>query len=205
MPGNKHIQEIARECAEKLGVTGFKASGSWLRGWKGRCEVVGARNENGNAAARNDDEKKVWNQSNELESNSQSPCQLTTLKNGEEVSVTSIDGKLGETLYSEQGQSVKDKRTEESDERKVFMDYSNPEHNYTKSHTTPTSHGKCVTPPSCLQSHMALLEGIDFLRPHREVGLELTLGGGNGCGREGGATAYYFQLFGVDRHGPEFH
>ena len=35
--GDGKLQQVAREYAKRLGLRGFKASGSWLRGWKGRC------------------------------------------------------------------------------------------------------------------------------------------------------------------------
>lgn len=38
---DKELQQVAKECALRLGITRFKASSSWLRGWKGRCQEEG--------------------------------------------------------------------------------------------------------------------------------------------------------------------
>lgn len=54
---DKQLQQVARECAGKLGVTGFKASGSWLRGWKGRCQGAGHGVRGRGTRSRKEDQK----------------------------------------------------------------------------------------------------------------------------------------------------
>ena len=89
---DKDLQAVARECARRLGVTGFKASSSWLRGWKERCL--------GEGSGRRQERKKSASESetgpNKCVSGSHgNTCSKTTPPSSEQLSMLTEDEKRG--------------------------------------------------------------------------------------------------------------
>lgn len=168
---DKELQQVAKDCAQRIGVTGFKASGSWLRGWKGRCQEEGLvdrgcgrrratkteetrmkeqRTKNGIAPDYNihdSDHVKVevmcLNHSNTDVNHSQ-----TTPTASQQLSMLTEEEKRGVAIVggaiasNEPALSYPDNQLC-TDRKQSYEDYNTPEHNYCHTHT---SHDQQISP-----------------------------------------------------------
>lgn len=169
---DQQVQQVARDMGKELGVAGFKASGSWLRRWKGRCDALK------DASAETSDNLDVDTSvacervcEEPVMSNCRtmvSPYQLTILSTADKVDFVCLDECLTEVR----------ERPACPDAESIF-DYSTPEHNYSMVLSSKVSSSQlasrgCQTPN--LQSNVAeLLENVALLRAHEQVALGLTL------------------------------
>lgn len=170
--GNKELKKVAMDCGERLGVTGFKASESWIKRWKGRCNLgarpARKRNQIPDNAHQNGNQTVMCFLTSDVSRTSSviQPYQLSPLNSTEEVGLEEMGVASCPVA----------KKPEKGD---YYFDYNTPEHNYSMSHdiATPTS----LKEPhlTSFHNHIAnMLEGVAFLQSHRagRVGLELTLG-----------------------------
>lgn len=179
---DQQVQQIARNLGKELGVAGFKASGSWLKGWKGRCETT---KELSTTKKTNSERCLDMCVASKDVSNTLSSCSKVFPPN--QLTVLSISDKMGGVHLDECLMEVCEIPicTDSLNVSNVVytLDYSTPEHNYSMvllSKASSRSHSEyqgCQTPN--LQSNVAqLLENVALLHAHEQVGLELTLGEG---------------------------
>ena len=163
---DKQLLQVARGCAERLGLIGFKASRSWLRGWKGRYQVR-TKGRNQNEIPRCNVE--IGNGTKKVENIP--PHKLSFLTESDKVGVVTLSPtNMSEALPATEV---------EGEEVQVYFDYSTPEHNYAV--TTPLHCANRMdmdATPTSLQTHMAdILEGVAFLQSQEGVGLTHDDGG----------------------------
>ena len=158
---DRQLQQVAREYAERLGVNGFKASGSWLRGWKGRCRQ-------GKPQGREKRKEKSKASTPRTASSN-----LSTLTEHDRRGVAGCPGDQGVSEPLRDGEVSTGKQQPASvmsmtGSYQQVLHNGLPEHSYSNSPhnthvTTPTP--ECATPP-CLQVQMEeLLGGVTLLRP----------------------------------------
>ncbi len=181
---DKQLQQVARDYAARLGVHGFKASGSWLRGWKGRCRQGGE----GGKKRRTKSTVLAAKHSPSLHTASSN---LSTLTEQEKRGVVYCPRNCAVANPSRNGEIASDKQPvassyphgeqEASSTSASVMSIAHsyqeelrngaPGQNYSNSSQVAHNHvatppPECATPP-CLQVHMEeLLEGVVLLGSH---------------------------------------
>ena len=178
---DQEVQQVARDLSQELGVTGFKASLSWLKRWKLRCERIKESAAIAEMSVDLDLGMNVTpNSTHEcdrktLDSNGAGvfPCQLTNLSMSDKLGGVSTAGCVTEV-------SGRPACADTADVSVCTSDDTTPEHNYsltTLSSEASTSQLGCQT--SSLQANMAnLLENVALLNAHEQGDLGLTLGEG---------------------------
>ena len=115
--GDKELQRQALECAERLGLAAFKATTTWLRGWKNRC-CVEVHNGSNNVVVRPGPSPTLFTQVP-----ARGSSLLSHVSQGDTVKLTT-DGKgvmEGKTRIDENHAGT---------DGTVYMDFSSHEHNY---------------------------------------------------------------------------
>lgn len=159
---DRQLQQAARDCAQKLGVTGFKASESWLRGWKQRClgEGMGTRGRKGGRGtggkeeergkggmAGGHDRKRNGKVSGHLDKRGEAhhpSCQLLPLTQEDNRGVALV---LATSNISPDSAAVTSNSSDAAPSNEwpgdgLHYDYTTPEHNY----CAPLSHNSETTP-----------------------------------------------------------
>lgn len=170
------LQEVAKECAVRLGVTGFKCSPTWMRGWRQRCALRGDISTG----------RKKEAKSNGVSRSRQNGFTHTETPASHYLTILTTEDRRGVTTEEGDKKSWSAPVSKLPKEDDFYFDYTTPEHNYS---ILPSNR----TTPTYLQSHMEeLLEGVTggvaFFESEGRVGLELTLGeelvGGGSGGME---------------------
>ncbi len=169
---DQDVLKIAKEVGRDLGIMDFKASGSWLRRWKCRCEAAKRK-----VSTTGITEKKLVNGTPMI------GHRLTSLSEDMDRFVTLSGVGCGHTNGGESN-SMSNKVMELQGE--CVIDYSTPEHNYCIQVTSPASLDndvKCHSPDlksnvAELLENVALLQAHDHLQAHERTSL-VGLEGGN--------------------------
>ena len=171
---DQQVQQVARDFGKEMGVTGFKASWSWLKRWKGRCDALKESTATAEENTGHYDMHATHNSVHEEASLSHcrtifSPYQLTVLSESDEKSIVCLDKCVNEA-----------RERPPSTDAVCTFDYSSPEHNYSmilpsNASSSQLAYQDCPTPN--LQSNVVeLLENVALLHAHDQAGMELTLG-----------------------------
>jgi len=180
------VLQIARDVGEELGITGFKASLSWLRRWKGRCKTaaqVAGKRRLGLIADDGRDQREGCRPNEQevvAETNGGAlSYQLTQLSKEERPGSVRLEDTTGSERNADMETTgcVNEGTVASSSSscEGLVMDYSTPEHNYCMALVdTPTSSKDSRSPD--LKSNVAeLLENVALLQAHERtimVGVE---------------------------------
>ena len=185
---DQEVLQIARGVGEELGITGFKASLSWLRRWKGRCKTTrvtgtGRTGVTGGGGGHDHRESPRSSEDDEVVAESNGRvlcCQLTQLSEEEKPGIVWLDDTVTDMGRNAGGVTSGcvnggDTVASASSREGLFTDYSTPEHNYCMALVDTPISSKGSRSPGLNSNVAELLENVALLQAHEHtimVGVE---------------------------------